>query len=1284
MLGNPVDAISLLDSIRSKREVDLACSIALLFFHQKSQRLDRDEIDALRTLIPTIEDTASDSARLLAAHFSLLSGDYDRSRRYTSKLCNLQSGAGYGDLNASQALALTLRALSRVRESAGNAVGGNGQLLQEVEHLKRVRDLDASMALAEIASVSLGSDMALSELNHVIAKAPNFYPALVEKAKLMIGFGDWDQSADSVSRVLELDPENLHGLKLDALYRCIHHTTQEDTLVAVRKVASILNGKEVGNVDALLETSKLFASFASDVQSILNTTTEMLNAALAAQPQNSAIFTELAHQKYLQCDFRHALDSYRTASQLEESNFAALLGAIRCQIRLGELDDAEQQLEFLQAVLETETSCAELSLIEAMIVWERSGEAERHCCLLVKAMESKKDALSRTHFTDVFHRLTANDPQFLVAIADQYLLHSRQAPGCTGGSHLPDAVKLGIEVMREVLSLAPGHIAVHLKIAEALRENGQCADAKRAIDRCIGLAPNHSRAHIVGAKIALASKNYTGARHHVEEALSCDFSIRSSIEFSLIQARILRRQGAMDDALSILQAAIEPGTGAPGEARFSTSLQVEADTVAAYNELALLLAMLTRHAEAKAVIGQAKEMFKGSRHEVDVIIAESRVAIERNDVEMAIRLLSRVSRRSTGFQQAQLEKAELLLKYRHDKRAFAQVHEDLVHTAPSTAAYMNLGDAYMKIQNPERAVVAYEKALELKPQDVSLANRVGQALICTHDYNKAVAYYSKALMTMPGSSELRAELVKLLTKLRRHEQAIQVLQESPTGNSQDDRIDLSTRIHRVVELRLLADIYASCTQTEDLRETLLRAINEQRHVVELCRPTTDGAETVVEQRKILTSLHLQFGKLAEAEKDEDKAKDHYSEALRHTATHEESMIALARLYLRARDWENCRKQCETLLRVNAAHEDANMVLAELSFSEGNFSDATKRYEEQMKARPDNYVALSHLIGLLRRAGKMHEIRSYLERAEQANARAFSHAGLNYCKGLFYRHSNDAYEAIRYFNYARRDGTWGVVSIYNMIELYLNPENENMWHFSEEMLERQKEPVQIAERLLGELRNYFSAEHPVRYRILEAYVAMEKYQVGSAKESSNQKQLLEQAEHSLIEIVEEDRDNVPAMLGLCTLFMIERAENKARNMLKRIAKMPYNHDLAEEFERSYLHLAEIYIERSKYDLASDLCHKALDCNKSCGKAWEFLGIISEKELSYKDAADSYEKAWKCLNESSPPVGFRLAFNYMKARRFVEAIEICSKVVRRFPDYPKIKEEILDKCMKELKP
>lgn len=101
------------------------------------------------------------------------------------------------------------------------------------------------------------------------------------------------------------------------------------------------------------------------------------------------------------------------------------------------------------------------------------------------------------------------------------------------------------------------------------------------------------------------------------------------------------------------------------------------------------------------------------------------------------------------------------------------------------------------------------------------------------------------------------------------------------------------------------------------------------------------------------------------------------------------------------------------------------------------------------------------------------------------------------------------------------------------------------------------------------------------------------------------------------------------------------------------------------------------------MATELLRKVLQHNKSSTKAYEYMGYIMEKESSYRDAAAHYEKAWKYSNRSNPAVGYKLAFNYMKAKRFTDAIDVSHEILSRHPNYPKIRKEILEKSRDNLK-
>ncbi len=68
----------------------------------------------------------------------------------------------------------------------------------------------------------------------------------------------------------------------------------------------------------------------------------------------------------------------------------------------------------------------------------------------------------------------------------------------------------------------------------------------------------------------------------------------------------------------------------------------------------------------------------------------------------------------------------------------------------------------------------YESALKANPRDGVLASKVGQALIKTHHFNKAINYYEAALKT-PNQQFLRGDLAELYLKLKHYDRAERTL-----------------------------------------------------------------------------------------------------------------------------------------------------------------------------------------------------------------------------------------------------------------------------------------------------------------------------------------------------------------------------------------------------------------------------------------------------------------------------------------------------------------------------
>ena len=111
--------------------------------------------------------------------------------------------------------------------------------------------------------------------------------------------------------------------------------------------------------------------------------------------------------------------------------------------------------------------------------------------------------------------------------------------------------------------------------------------------------------------------------------------------------------------------------------------------------------------------------------------------------------------------------ANIYLKYKNDRKSYAQCYGEIVEFTQSLESFLALGDAYMSIQEPEQAVSVYKSALNSYPNESSLKSKIGKALVKTHDYKKAITYYEDALARSEDSAvDLKYDLADLYCKLK--------------------------------------------------------------------------------------------------------------------------------------------------------------------------------------------------------------------------------------------------------------------------------------------------------------------------------------------------------------------------------------------------------------------------------------------------------------------------------------------------------------------------------------
>lgn len=99
---------------------------------------------------------------------------------------------------------------------------------------------------------------------------------------------------------------------------------------------------------------------------------------------------------------------------------------IHCKIYQDQLDDAEQQLEFLLEIAENEQKTADQAYLEAIITWKHKSKKEAAIKLLDQSLNLHiTQTKNSTSNIDFYIKLSAD---FLLQLAQQYLVHCGNKP----------------------------------------------------------------------------------------------------------------------------------------------------------------------------------------------------------------------------------------------------------------------------------------------------------------------------------------------------------------------------------------------------------------------------------------------------------------------------------------------------------------------------------------------------------------------------------------------------------------------------------------------------------------------------------------------------------------------------------------------------------------------------------------------------------------------------------------------------------------------------------------
>lgn len=1195
-----------------------------------------------------------------------------------------------------------------------------GSLFQKVLDMEDGGKIDINAALGRVAYFERKFHFAPAQdlLNRIIVSYPSFTPALIIKARLLLSAEDWEQALETTQRVLSREKNNVEAISLEALHALVKDSHYSVAATQLKTLYTAVEMKEPRNAPLIFSFARAFSRLSADNLQLLNVTAKFAEQACILDPKNGDYVCELGYQHLYRGDYKGAITLFKKASEMTAS-LSPLIGTAFCEINLGQIETASKQMMCCIQLKPANERSAELSLLQAMVAWRLKKHQPSALAALDEAADAIRQDLSSPCGNDLDLFVNLNVP-VMIAIAKEYMQHGRNEPpdmGLRREDEISEKCRAHLELLTRYV---PGCTAAQLLLSQLQFVSGNLNKAQTLIKACLRHESPLPAAYLLSAQICQYMGDVKIASLALEQALTLDFEVKDQPYYNLLNGIILsmtnRPQLALD-AFRLCQKIVDNPQCVTEKGRPIQPLTVN-EHVTLYLQMAQVHLKLRDTDEARNVLSDAATLFRATRQNARVTIAQA-MLLARTDVDKSINLLRTVTADSDHYIAARSQMAKLYLTQRQNYVKYGECFEEMTRELPTAQSFVQLAEAYTTIQEPEKAIAAYEKAKALAPENSDLLVRIGRAMVATHKYHQAAKYYTVALGKDENLFNVRADLAMLLWRLNDAKAALELLLNAPIyAKAPDAEEDLKTALERVNCVLIVFKILREQNRPTEALEALQRARSFQFHVLET-KVRNESRETVLQQKNILASISTELGKFYADDNDTAKAKECFAEAIKFDDSYEPAMVCMARLLLSTEDADQCEQQCAIILKMNPSCEEAVIILADLMIRRDRSDEAAQHFQQLLEKKPNNYEALVQFIILLHRSGRTKESKPWLDRAGEKQA--FGHhpdPGLSFARGLYEHYINANVEALKHLNKARipLDTPWSAKAIKKMIEIYLVPTSEDIWVDSW-VLDDKSENRKSAESLLLQLPTGDTR------KLLQAYCLMGSKQradiekaikltldvihhsqglLESAPEDPSNKmvhngemddedslllnavEIVDPGQTTLAAALEVKHVDVPAFLTLSIALYLNKQETIARKVLQRIFTAIRDPTNAESLQRALLLSAHIDVKNQNLDAACETLQKVIDGDKGCGAAWDSLGMIYERQQKHKEASACYQSAWKLVNESDPGVGYKLAFNYLKGGDYVKAIDICRCVLSQYPTYPRIEKDIMDVAYSLLRP
>lgn len=846
VLGNRVqEAIRELTPMQNDREMNLPAILALIYGHKRCAVVDKEAIIALDQKMKEERKKVTHIPVYYAAVFLFLSGKLEKAKEYADKVLKMNST--YYD-------AVVLKGWAEL--ASGLRIDKNVFDLFD-KGVKELKSLDAQLGQVRYYQINNDYENAIALLNKLAVRYSDQKLPLVEKMKTELANWRWENSKETAIRILALDPTNIDAQLIKTLITICHEGHIKSAAAQLENLFSSIRKVEPANAELFLHVGQLFARVSCRSPLIQEQTHKFIEKAIQLSPTTARYLTELGFHLVQMEKFKDAVKYFKQATKLDDSATEALFGLTLCQLsENGPSEQVAQQIEFLTELQGTNKSPLLLVMSARM-----EAKADKKISFLVDASEWHFKNLRTISFGAEYLRIF--NPTFLLDLAIDLLQlcpitstsnTKNEMDGSPGFLHI--SLRHTLNILEMVVKACPGMAKAVNLLARVQFLCGDTVAALSTLQRILqDVNPTNTDAHLLISQIHIQQKQYQRAKQSLEICLGHNFQVRETGMYHLLNGLVQKNlQQQYEEALKSFEQAMQFTKGPRGiehlkidtEAVENVALGLS-DQVTLYLEMADTHTLINQHDEATKMIEEAMIRFVNSPEEGRLVIANADLLLAQGKVDPALTLLGNIQTGEPYYIQSKTKMANIFMKYKKDRLSFAQCFRELVDNTPGPESHIMLGDAYMSIQEPDRALDAYKQALKISPRDPLIAKQLGRAYVKTHQYNKAISYYKDATRS-PEHVGLKLDLAELYLKLKQFTNAEETLIGWIEENKFEDS-DLEILQLRTKQLLLLAKVRENSGHLVDSLSTLKEARDNQYRIQK--RITVEQTGVSQEQQLIM-------------------------------------------------------------------------------------------------------------------------------------------------------------------------------------------------------------------------------------------------------------------------------------------------------------------------------------------------------------------------------------------------------------------------------------------------